>query len=179
MARPINLFLARPPSKPTRRVERPSSCRASLCGGTNDKSPPSKSMRQDIRPRSHQANPQGGNPSRCCWSMTVVTGHVVTKPCPCHACSTKGGHGNRVSTVTTHVPERGHANTSSACSRMLEGDARALTEEEVVLNTNLNLTESMFYGTHQVRQCRRRASYRDSHAGQTRQNVVPRVRQHT
>jgi hypothetical protein len=51
---------------------------------------------------------------------------------------------------------------------MLEGDARALTEYEAILNTNLNLTESMLYGTHQVKQRRPRASYRGSHAGRTR-----------
>jgi hypothetical protein len=50
-------------------------------------------------------------------------------------------------------------NTPSACSNMLEGDARALTEDEDVLNTNLNLTESTFCGTHQLQQHRRRASY--------------------
>jgi hypothetical protein len=48
---------------------------------------------------------------------------------------------------------------------MLEGGARALTEDEVILYMNLNLTVSAFFGTHQVRKHRRRASYNDSYAG--------------
>jgi hypothetical protein len=65
------------------------------------------------------------------------------------------------------------------CSHMLKGDVRTLTEDEVVLNTNLNLTESMFCVTYLVQHHVRRASYRDSHDRWMRQNVVRGIRQHT
>jgi hypothetical protein len=37
------------------------------------------------------------------------------------------------------------------CLRMLEGDARVMTEDEVVLNTTLNPTESLLCGTARCR----------------------------
>jgi hypothetical protein len=46
--------------------------------------------------------------------------------------------------------QEGQDDTPCACSNMLEGDARELTKDEVVLNTNLNHTGSTFYGTHLV-----------------------------
>jgi hypothetical protein len=136
------------------RGERPCPYQASLRGSASD-----------------QADPQGGSPGRRCWSTAAITGHVVTKPYPHHACSTKGV----TTTKSSPTYQKGQDDTPSACSHMLEGDIGTLAEDGVVLNTNLNLTKSTFYGTHQVWQHGRRASYRDSHTGWTRQNVVPRV----
>jgi hypothetical protein len=46
---------------------------------------------------------------------------------------------------------------------MLECDTRELTEDEAILNMNLNLTESTFYGAHLVQWHGHRASYMDLH----------------
>jgi hypothetical protein len=52
---------------------------------------------------------------------------------------------------TPCVQYQGGSRQQSACSHMLEGDVRTLTEDEAVLNTNLNVTKRTLRETHQVR----------------------------
>jgi hypothetical protein len=56
--------------------------------------------------------------------------------------------------------QEGHDGKPCVCSNMLKGDARELTKDEVVLDTNLNLTGSTFCGTHPVRWHGHRVNYR-------------------
>jgi hypothetical protein len=154
-----------------KRTEQPSPRRASLRGGTNDQTPAEQVYSMGERPSScrvslrggtsDQVDSQGGNLGRRYWSITTVIGHVVTKPCPRYAYNTKGSWKqslhprigkDKMTYLVRATYRKGQDDIPSACSHMLEGDVRTLMEDEVVLNTNLNLnlTENTFCGTHQV-----------------------------
>jgi hypothetical protein len=89
--------------------------RASLRGGAYDQVPPSKSTRRGERPSSRRGSLRGGTYNQDhakqtrkegTQAVTTVTWHIITKLCLCHVYNAKGDHHNRVPTVTTRVPER-------------------------------------------------------------------------
>jgi hypothetical protein len=58
-------------------------------------------------------------------------------------------------------------------------DVRELTEDEAILNTNFNFTESMFYGTNLARRHGHRASYRVLHDRWMEYSATRGIRKHT
>jgi hypothetical protein len=62
---------------------------------------------------------------------------------------------------------------------MLEDDVRGMTEDEVVLNTTLNLTMSPHCGTRQVPQRRHQTGYKDPYGEKTGRSAVLGVRRRT
>jgi hypothetical protein len=86
------------------------------------------------------------------------TQHHQTMSTPCVQ-----QHGRVTTSKSPPTYQKGQDDTPCTCSNMLEGDARELMEDEVVLNTNLNPTGSTFCGTHLARWHGHRVRYRVLH----------------
>jgi hypothetical protein len=128
------------PSNPTRRDKRPGPCQANRRKGkTNAMLLTRVSMTRCATTKPLRTTNTVSR-SLCRTQRYVVTYSLRRSPTDVYTPVNPGRRDLSVGVSTvTHVQERtGRYTMLGVCLRMLEGDARVMTEDEVVLNTTLN-----------------------------------------